>query len=232
MQQPTSSNPKGCTAANDDHVQQQPQAVSEVEADPKMAILLPCLQQVLPQAAVTLFNGNRQFSLEQLHVAVQVFLATVERQHSTTTTASESSSQQGTQSESVQDATASNTTQHMLPTQSMKEGRVALCLLMLNQWCTDVRQHGLDIPVQAATIVNAVLASDTQVQAQPIAVSQPAADAQAMLSHNSHPIFGLVRHPSLCSISSYPDYASYKAADDSEDEDDRMLDGAFDKYDK
>lgn len=227
MQQPSRSNPKGCTAANDDHVQQQPQAVSQVEADPKMAILLPYLQQVFPQAAVTLSNGKRQFSLEQLHLAVQTFLATVERQHSTTTTASESSSQQGTQSESVQDATASK-----LPTHSMKEGRVALCLLMLNQWCTDVRQQGLDIPVQAATIVNAVLASDTQVQAQPIAVGQSAADAQAMLSHNSHAIFGLVRHPSLCSISSYPDYASYKAADDSEDEDDRMLDGAFDEYDK
>ena len=163
MQQPDSRDVTVCTAASRDHVQQQPPTTSDTEADLKLAILLSQLQQVLPQAAVTLPNSKRQFSLEQLHLALQNFLAACEGQQSSSTTAS----QQGTESEFVQDATPSNTAQHALPIQSMKEGRVALCLLMLNQWCTNARQHSNDLPQQAAAIINTVLASDNPSSPQP-----------------------------------------------------------------
>lgn len=79
-----------------------------------------------------------------------------------------------------------------------------------------MKLQGKPVPDRAANIINSMLSSD--------AIQAPA-DVDVPLPSNS--LTGLVRHASIHSISSYPDYASWKACESDDDIDDEMMEHAY-----
>lgn len=188
--------------------QHQPQAAEDTDPAMDFTPLLLALQSVLPEAVATAPDNSKTFSLEQLHCAVQDLSQPVQAIHGSSSPARQESIT--TPPASPPQEEGSNTAAH----KGMQEGRVAMCLLMLNQWCANLKQQGQSLPVRASAIISRVLACSTDQAAQ------LGAHAQLSLSGLGS---GLQRR---ASISSCADYLSWKGCDSEEDFDEEALEHA------